>query len=188
MRSFYIVPDGSSDVKSFTDGRQRFRLTSSTPSGLQTVCRPSSRRFYLFDLGTQNPSEIYITFSIYRTHVIERVVGLSGRGEYPVFGLRYHGSFNYYKIRIDTTCNCIQVPNRSVFHEFLRGQEGCSAGQSGSDFRSRMIYLFKTFHTSHEGSYCKIIFIHFEVLFSTSRCLECPHIQCLSASDPLGEK
>ena len=34
MRSFYIVPDGSSDVKSFTDGRQRFRLTSSTPSGL----------------------------------------------------------------------------------------------------------------------------------------------------------
>ena len=103
--------------------------------------RLSSRRFYLFDLGTQDPSEMYIMFSIYRTYVIERLVGFSGRGEYPMFGLRYHGSFNYYKIRIDTTCNCIQVSNRSVFHEFWRGQGGCSAGQSGSDFRSRMIYL-----------------------------------------------
>ena len=186
MRSFYIVPDGFSDVKSFTDGRQRFRLASSTPSGLQTVCRPSSRRFYLFDLGTQNPSEIYITFSVYRTHVIERVVRLSGRGEYPVFGLRYHGGFNYYKIRIDTTCNCIQVPNRSVFREFVRGQGGLFGWSIRLGF-SESDDIFKTFHISHEGSYCKILFIYFEVLFSTSRCLECPHIQCLSASDPLGE-
>ena len=166
MRSFYIVPDGFSDVKSFTDGRQRFRLTSSTPSGLQTVCRPSSRRFYLFDLGTQNPSEIYITFSIYRTHVIERVVGLSGRGEYPVFGLRYHGGFNYYKIRIDTTCNCIQVPNRSVFREFVRGQGGCSAGLSGSDFRSRMIYL------KHFTSVTRVAIVKF-FLF-TLKCFSAP--------------